>query len=574
MKNSLLLAMALLGVCSAALAESVITTRLDDAKAVYLTRENFGAHNDGQSDSSAALQAAIDRAENHTHEGIVFVPSGRYRLTRTIYFWPGVRVFGFGPTRPVFLLPDNTPGFQQGEGVMVVFTGARPGERRGRDNRVPFPPQGSVPPNDTIADANSGTFYSAMSNIDFEIGDGNPAAIAIRFHVAQHAYLSHMDFHTGSGLAALTQIGNEAEDLHFYGGRYGILTEKTSPAWQFTLIDSVFEGQREAAVREHEAGLTLIRDTFRNVPTAIDIDSGYYDQLWVKDSRFENIPGAGVVISSEKNPLNEIGFENAVFQNVPAFALLRESGKKVPGKGPIYQVSNFNYGLIVPGEGKMGTVGMLYNAKTLSALPATLTAAIRPLPPTSDWVNVHTLGVVGDGTTDDTAAIQKAIDTHPVLYFPTGHYVVRDTLTLKPHTALIGLHPTLTQIDLPDDTPGYSGVGTPRAVISAPQGVLISSADLAYLPAARIRARRRAVARGRSLARRRCAIPRWPWQRHESLQQQPHRGSRSAKALGCAISKSLGDARRRWVFRRHLDSGHFRPSGILRLGHQDTGPRL
>ena len=132
-----------------------------------------------------------------------------------------------------------------------------------------------------------------MSNIDFEIGDGNPAAIAIRFHVAQHAYLSHMDFHIGSGLAALTQVGNEAEDLHFYGGRYGILTEKTSPAWQFTLIDSVFDGQREAAIREHEAGLTLIRDTFRNVPTAIDIDPHYSDELWVKDCRFENISERG-----------------------------------------------------------------------------------------------------------------------------------------------------------------------------------------------------------------------------------------------------------------------------------------
>jgi hypothetical protein len=148
-----------------------------------------------------------------------------------------------------------------------------------------------VPPNSAIADAGAGTFYSAMSNIDFEIGDGNPAAVAIRFHVAQHAYLSHMDFHIGSGLAALTEIGNEAEDLHFYGGRYGILTDKTSPAWQFTLIDSVFEGQREAAIREHEAGLTLIRDTFRDVPTAIDIDPHYSDQLWVKDCRFENISG-------------------------------------------------------------------------------------------------------------------------------------------------------------------------------------------------------------------------------------------------------------------------------------------
>ncbi len=72
-----------------------------------------------------------------------------------------------------------------------------------------------------------------------------------------------------------------------------ILTEKPSPAWQFTLVDSAFEGQRAAAIREHEAGLTLIRDTFRDVAIAIDIDPHYYDQLWAKDCRFENIPGAG-----------------------------------------------------------------------------------------------------------------------------------------------------------------------------------------------------------------------------------------------------------------------------------------
>jgi hypothetical protein len=62
-----------------------------------------------------------------------------------------------------------------------------------------------------------------MSNIDFEIGKGNEAAVAIRFHVAQHAFLTHMDFRVGSGLAALYQVGNEAEDLHFYGGRAAVL---------------------------------------------------------------------------------------------------------------------------------------------------------------------------------------------------------------------------------------------------------------------------------------------------------------------------------------------------------------
>ena len=395
----------------------------------------------------------------------MFIPSGRYRLAHTVYVYPGVRIFGFGATRPVFVLADNTPGFQQGMGDMVIFTGVRrPTER------VPFPPPGSVPPNDAIADANPNTFYSAMSNIDFEIGEGNPAAVAIRFHVAQHAYLSHMDFHIGSGLAALTQVGNEAEDLHFYGGRYAILTEKTSPAWQFTLIDSVFDGQRESAIREHEVGLTLIRDSFRNTGTAIDIDPEYSDELWVKDCRFENISNQAVIISNERNPLTEIGFENAVLKNVPTFALLRESGKKVPGKAAIYQVNSFNFGLIVPGEGVMGSMGMRYDATALNALPAPLPPAIRPLPPTEEWVNVHRLGVKGDGTTDDTVAIQKAIDSHRVLYFPSGHYVVSDTLTLKPDTILIGLHPTFTQFDLLDSTPGYQGVGAPKAVLSAPAG--------------------------------------------------------------------------------------------------------
>ena len=70
-------------------------------------------------------------------------------------------------------------------------------------------------------------------------------------------------------------------------------------------------------------------------------------------------------------------------------------------------------------------------------------------------MNVHTLGVKGDGQTDDTDAIRKAIATHPVLYFPTGYYIVPDTITLEPDTVVIALHPGMTQFDLPDSTPGY-----------------------------------------------------------------------------------------------------------------------
>jgi polygalacturonase len=41
-----------------------------------------------------------------------------------------------------------------------------------------------------------------------------------------------------------------------------------------------------------------------------------------------------------------------------------------------------------------------------------------------DWLNVRAFGAAGDGVTDDTNAIQAAIDAGTRLYFPTGTYVV------------------------------------------------------------------------------------------------------------------------------------------------------
>ncbi len=471
MLRTVLLAWSLvLAVVPAAAAQSVFTTRLDDPAAVYLGPRDFGAVGDGVADDTAGLQAAIDKAATSPNGGILFVAPGRYRLTHTVYVWRGIRVIGYGATRPVLVLGDRTPGYQKGIGLMVMFThAARPnaGPPPGMTG-VPFPPSGQVPPAE-IPDAGPSTFYPAMSNIDVEIGDGNPAAVAIRFHVAQHGYLSHMNFHVGSGLAALTQIGNEAEDIHFFGGRYGILTDNTSPFWQFTLIDSSFEGQRDAAIREHMAQLTLVRDSFRNVPVAIDIDPTYSDQLWVKNSRFENISTAALVISNEKNATTQVGAENVVCARTPVFAKFRETGRSMHAPAAIYRVASFTHGLVVTGGDSVGHLDTAYDASAIATLPEPLPPAIPPLPPSADWVNVRTLGVKGDGKTDDTAAIQQAIAGARVLYFPSGFYIVRNTITLGADTVLIALHPGTAQFDLPDSSPGYQGVGAAKAVLQAPQ---------------------------------------------------------------------------------------------------------
>jgi len=496
-----------------ALPASFYTVRLDDPKAVYLTKDNFPVHADGVTDDTEAIQAAIDKAT-----GVVFVPEGRYRITNTVTVWAGIRVIGYGANRPVFVLAPNTPGYQDksAEKYMVFFSGGRAGGGRGfgggaagggrggaaggrggaAAGQAPgggraqgaAPAAGAAPAGAQGAggrgpgggaggrggrggmqDASPGTFYSAMSNIDLDIGDGNAGAVGVRGTYAQHCFLAHMDFRIGSGLAGIHDTGNVAEDVHFFGGQYGIWTRTPSPGWQFTAVDATFEGQREASIRETEAGLTLVRPRFRNTPTAISTDDGHGDDMWVKDARMEDISGPALVIGNEKNPKTEINLEDAVCRNVPVFAEFRESGKKLEAPG-MYAVKAFSHGLSYADIGAAGAMKDVFETAALTALPAPVKSDIAPLPPGDTWVNIRSLGAKGDGTTDDTEAFRKAIAEHKAIYLPSGFYIVTDTLTLKPDTVLIGLHPSATQIVIPDGTPAFQGIGDPKPLIEAPKG--------------------------------------------------------------------------------------------------------
>ncbi len=449
------------GASSAWAGESVFQTATSDRQAITVK-----AVGDGKADDTAAIQAAIGTAAKSAAGSIVWLPAGRYRITRTLIVPPAVRLFGVGAQRPVLVLADRTPGFDKGVKTMMTFTGAD----QYATGPVPVPVASAMPGKPDVRDANSGTFYSALSNIDFEIGKGNPAAAGVRFRVAQHGYVSHADFHVGSGFAGIYQAGNEAEDLNFYGGRYGIVSEKTSPAWQFTLIDSHFEGQRDAAIREHEVDLTLINVTIRDTPTGIDIDRGYSDSLWGKDVRFERVSKAAVVISNENSPFTQIGFDNALATGTPVFARFRDSGKTVKAPAANYRVSAFNYGLKIDTLGDMGQFATNFEAEPLAQLPKWSGPILPALPPVDQWADVRTLGVAGDGQTDDTAALQKAIDTHRVVYLPLGHYKVSDTLRLRSDTVLIGLHPSATQITLAENTPAYQGVGNAKALVESARG--------------------------------------------------------------------------------------------------------
>ena len=399
-------------------AQSCFPQRPDDPRAIDFAKTNFGAHADGVADDTDALQQAMNQGRG----GIVLIPEGRYRLTKTLYITTGTRVIGYGKSRPVFVLAPNTPGFQEpgrgypfGEGKYMIHFAANQ-EADG-----------------TIVDASELDFNSAMCNLDFEVGEGNPSAVCVRFHIAQHSYLSHMNFKVGSALAALEDIGNQASDLHITGGKYGIISTRTSPNWQFLLMDSVFENQTVAGIRTQDVGFSLVRCNFSHMPMAVTIPENETDQIYGRDLRFEDITKAGIQFGDTKNFKHQVTLVNTACTDVPHF--LGNALEKFDAPGKYYVVDKLSAGLEIGPDGREAGIVTRHTERALPTAAPVVPSDIPSLPPMEQWFTVT------NGTD-----LQTAINEHRALYFPMGNYRANAPLILKSDTVLIGLHCTRTTI--------------------------------------------------------------------------------------------------------------------------------
>lgn len=432
--------------------------RLEDADAVYFTADKFRIKADGKADVSDALQSAINQVKKSNNFGMLFIPEGKYLISKTIYVPQAVRLIGYGKKRPEMILAKNSPGFQLADP-----------EDKGQARYMFWFTAGLQLPGQPVQDANAGTFYSAMSNIDLRIEEGNPAAVALRTHYAQHSFIAHVDIHAGAGKAGMFDVGNEMEDVRFFGGDYGIYTTRTSPSWQFMMVDTYFEGQRKAAIRTQEAGLTVVRMQVKNVPTVVEINPGFTEKLFMQDCQFDNVKGAALIITEEDNSNNQLNLLNIDCRNVPVLASFRKSGRRIAAPGPLYKVHSLTHGLQLDELGAEAVVKTSQDIQPQKAFPKQAAKDIPALPEIQSWANLKSLGAKGDGVADDTKAIQDAIANYKTIYIPQGRYRVSETIKLKSNTVLIGLNPIATQLLLEDNTAAFAGFGSPKPLLEVPQ---------------------------------------------------------------------------------------------------------
>jgi hypothetical protein len=440
-------------------AVSVYSVRPSDPEAFYFTPEHYGIRADGVMDVSDALQKALNQVKTEKNFGILFIPEGKYRISRTIYIPGAIRLIGYGKKRPEFILGENTPGYQQ------------PVESdKGRANYMFWFTGRMVNDDDEPRDAGAGTFYSAISNIDFTIRDGNPYAVALRTHYAQHSFVSHSVINAGNGKAGLFDVGNEMEDVRFLGGEYGIYTYRTSPGWPMMIIDTYFEGQRRAAIQTSEGGLAIVNMHVKDVPVAVEMAEKTADRLFMENCLFDNVSQAGVVISVEENAMSQVNLLDIRCRNVPILVSFTESGRTVPGPGERYTVREFVYGLLMEDMESDSEFRTITRMETGSGFPARLEKAVSCLPGMESWVNIRELGAAGDGETDDTGIFRDAIAKYKNIYVPQGWYRITGTIKLEPGTRLIGLHPFGTQLLLHESEGAFSGFGAPVPMVESSRG--------------------------------------------------------------------------------------------------------
>jgi sugar lactone lactonase YvrE len=438
---------------------SIYTQKIDDPEGIYFTPANFNIQADGKADVSEQLQSAINQLKKDKNFGIIFIPEGTYAISRTIYIPAAIRLIGYGKNRPVIVLKKNSPGYQK----------ENPNDKGNASYMFWFTSR-MLDSTGIVHDASAGTFYSALSNIDIRIEDGNQAAVALRTHFAQHSFIAHCNIEIGNAKAGLFDVGNLIEDVQFFGGDYGIYTTKASPGWELMMLDTYFEGQRKMAIKTQQAGFTIVRMWVNHAPSVLQVDSNYWEKIIMQDCRFENIGGPAIKLGDEGNANMQLNMRNLVCNNVPILVSYpkNDSFTKAPAK--TYVVKRFVYGLQMEDLDKDAVFKTVYEILPLEKIPPAAPNDIPAIPRMTEWVNLKTLGAVGDGVTDDTRAIQKAINEYGVIYVPEGSYRISETLKLKPNTVLIGLHPMGTNFVLAEDAAAFGGFGMPKAMVEAPVG--------------------------------------------------------------------------------------------------------
>lgn len=438
-----------------------------------VTADPYLADNTGVVDATAALQLAINDARDNNL--VVWLPGGTYKVSsRLVVDQPdndgGFPVVLMGSTvdpanRAKIVLAANSPGFNA------------PNARRAVLHYF----------NSGTVDAETGNtdlYNQAVIGVDFQILAGNAGATALRMQAAEGSTIQdvNIDLTAGghTGIWGIPGSGGSTHKVTVTGGVIGIDTRKVNElasndggGSQPTVVitGSTFTHQTGQAVVASTRGAMVMVGCriLRNTPgAAIRLRKHWAGQPFdgsfhLIDSTVEYATAnvANTVVDMQASNLGRsFHFENSYVLNaqhvfkatIPSNPSgWRHFNRLAVHDQPSNRAQAITWQPTEPVYLEGVAAGDNFSDFADEAPPADLQSRHHWHADFPTWehpgvINVKTLGVVGDGITDDWAALQVAITTHEKLFFPAGTYQVSKTLDLRPDSKLIGSYHAFTRI--------------------------------------------------------------------------------------------------------------------------------
>jgi hypothetical protein len=410
---------------------------------------DYGADPTGARDSTAQIQKAIDDGKrcgancngSTTKNAIVYFPPGRYLVSKSISVYFGTQIIGDANNWPTIVGASSFIGL----GVLstdVYVDGGGTGPDGG-------PVQWYI---------NTARFYSQIRNIRIDIRATPPGAYvaALHYQVAQATTLENVEIIADSAtnqqaIFAENGSGGVMSDITFTGGNFGIY----GGSQQFSAARLTFNGCNTAVqliwdwswiwksitINNAQVGFRLYNDGNSQIPGSVTI----------VDSVFTNIRESAIEMAAPAD-VRDSGFTGLVLDNVNLGAKIKDhfSTNQILAAGYYkYYVMGSTY---KDNKRSWTKAAMSYTRE--STLLGSKVSGLDVAPyferkknqytdkSAADFVHLKDEGARGDGSTDDTAAVQNALnkyaDGSKVIYVDAGTYIIKDTVTIPKDAKIVG----------------------------------------------------------------------------------------------------------------------------------------
>lgn len=465
---------------------------------VDITAAPFNADPSGSADSTKAVQSAVDFARDN--QMACYFPAGTYRISDTIECLQKITVrengrissgdgipcilIGAAGKRPALFLAPNSPGFTDPNSRKIVLHIVNCNTALEiKPELGPLHPQANI------------SYNQMVRGIDVIIGEGNAGAIGVRMQAAEGSSIQDMTIdatHGHTGMQGATASGGSHHGITVIGGRVGIDTRGFPPQFETnsfgtqpgpTMSRVTLIGQTETPAIVYSTGPFTavgwhIRTSCGVAIRALNNTGQYYfSQINLIDSIIEFTSPGTAAEALQGLYLRDVFVSNAVriHESINGRTQWTHiSEYAAPGTATQYKGKKGVYTIAQPlfVGGKKQTVPFIGDIDD-HAPPKDLCTKHGwndqfPSPEMKGAANVkERYGAAGDGRTDDTKALQKAIDENDIVFLPKGLYRVSDTIHLRARTKLIGVHHTLSLI-IAYDPFGALAENGPKPIVDTP----------------------------------------------------------------------------------------------------------